>query len=78
MDEPVIQLKGISKIFTTDEVETHALSGVSLSFRRNDYVAVEGPSGCGKSTLLSIIGLLDTPNSGGVPPERDARWPTWV
>ena len=64
MAEPVIQLKGISKIFTTDEVETHALSEVSLDFRRGDYVAVAGPSGCGKSTLLSILGLLDTPNAG--------------
>lgn len=64
MAEPVIQLQNISKIFTTDEVETHALSEVSLSFERGDYVAVAGPSGCGKSTLLSILGLLDTPNSG--------------
>lgn len=64
MAEPVIQLKGISKIFTTDEVETHALSEVNLDFRRGDYVAVAGPSGCGKSTLLSILGLLDTPNAG--------------
>ena len=64
MAEAVIQLQNISKIFTTDEVETHALSEVSLSFERGDYVAVAGPSGCGKSTLLSILGLLDTPNSG--------------
>lgn len=64
MADPVIQLRNISKIFTTDEVETHALSEVSLSFERGDYVAVAGPSGCGKSTLLSILGLLDTPNSG--------------
>lgn len=64
MAEPVIQLQNISKIFTTDEVETHALSEVSLTFERGDYVAVAGPSGCGKSTLLSILGLLDTPNSG--------------
>ncbi len=64
MAEPVIQLQNISKIFTTDEVETHALSEVSLSFEPGDYVAVAGPSGCGKSTLLSILGLLDTPNSG--------------
>jgi len=64
MAEAVIQLQNISKIFTTDEVETHALSEVNLSFERGDYVAVAGPSGCGKSTLLSILGLLDTPNSG--------------
>ena len=64
MSEPVIQLSGISKIFYTDEVETHALSEVNLSFDPGDYVAVAGPSGCGKSTLLSILGLLDTPNAG--------------
>ena len=64
MPNPVIQLTGISKIFYTDEVETHALSEVSLSFDKGDYVAISGPSGCGKSTLLSILGLLDTPNSG--------------
>ena len=64
MSDPVIQLTGISKIFYTDEVETHALSEVSLSFEVGDYVAIAGPSGCGKSTLLSIVGLLDTPNAG--------------
>jgi putative ABC transport system ATP-binding protein len=64
VSDPVIQLTGISKIFYTDEVETHALSEVSLSFEVGDYVAIAGPSGCGKSTLLSIVGLLDTPNAG--------------
>lgn len=64
MPDPVIRLSGISKIFHTDEVETHALSEVSLGFDAGDYVAISGPSGCGKSTLLSILGLLDTPNAG--------------
>ena len=64
MRDPVIRLSGISKIFHTDEVETHALSEVSLGFDAGDYVAISGPSGCGKSTLLSILGLLDTPNAG--------------
>ena len=64
MAEPIIELKSISKIFYTDEVETHALSNVDLTLERGDYVAVAGPSGCGKSTLLSILGLLDTPNAG--------------
>ncbi len=64
MAEPVIELNGISKIFRTEEVETHALSDVRLRFDEGDYIAVAGPSGCGKSTLLSILGLLDTPNAG--------------
>ncbi len=61
---PLIELKDIEKVFLTDEVETHALSGVSLEIRHGDYVSISGPSGCGKSTLLSILGLLDSPTSG--------------
>ena len=61
---PLIQLDNIEKVFLTDEVETHALSGVRLEIRHGDYVSISGPSGCGKSTLLSILGLLDTPTSG--------------
>jgi len=60
----LIQLEGITKVFYTDEVETHALSGVHLEIRRGEYVSIAGPSGCGKSTLLSILGLLDTPTEG--------------
>jgi putative ABC transport system ATP-binding protein len=60
----LIEIRDIDKIYRTDEVETHALRGVSLSIARGEYVAIEGPSGCGKSTLLSILGLLDTPSSG--------------
>jgi putative ABC transport system ATP-binding protein len=63
-DNTVIQLSGISKAFETEEVRTHALSDVSLSIARGEYIAISGPSGCGKSTLLSILGLLDTPTSG--------------
>ena len=62
--EPLIQIEGLTKIFYTDEIETHALSGVHLSISKGEYVAMSGPSGCGKSTLLSIIGLLDTPTDG--------------
>jgi putative ABC transport system ATP-binding protein len=62
--ETIIQIEDLTKIFYTDEIETHALSGVHLSISRGEYVAMSGPSGCGKSTLLSIIGLLDTPTSG--------------
>jgi len=62
--EPLIKLEGVTKAFYTDEVETHALSGIHLEIKRGDYVAIAGPSGCGKSTLLSILGLLDTPTEG--------------
>src|SRR3954449_11153338 len=61
---PLIQIQDLTKVFFTDEIETHALSGVHLSIAKGEYVAMSGPSGCGKSTLLSIIGLLDTPSGG--------------
>src|ERR1700677_1553215 len=61
---PLIQLENIEKVFLTDEVETRALSGISLEIRHGDYLSISGPSGCGKSTLLSILGLLDSPTSG--------------
>lgn len=61
---PLIEIENMTKVFYTDEVETHALSGVHLMVRKGEYVAMSGPSGCGKSTLLSIIGLLDTPTAG--------------
>jgi len=62
--QQVIRMENISKVFYTDEVETHALSGVQLEVRKGEYVSIAGPSGSGKSTLLSIIGLLDTPTDG--------------
>jgi len=62
--EPLIQLEGVTKVFYTDEVETHALSGVYLEISRGEYISIEGPSGCGKSTLLAILGLLDSPTEG--------------
>ncbi|MDE0108362.1 MAG: ABC transporter ATP-binding protein [Bryobacterales bacterium] len=61
---PLIRLEGVSKVFFTDEVETHALSGIDFEIRDGEYIAISGPSGCGKSTLLSILGLLDTPTAG--------------
>lgn len=63
-EQPLIQLEDVSKVFLTDEVETHALSGITLDIQPGEYVSIEGPSGCGKSTLLSILGLLDTPTKG--------------
>jgi putative ABC transport system ATP-binding protein len=62
--EPLIKLEDVNKVFLTDEIETHALSGVHLQIKSGEYVAIAGPSGCGKSTLLSILGLLDTPSAG--------------
>lgn len=59
-----IQMKGIAKIFETDELETHALKDIDLTIYAGDYVSISGPSGCGKSTLLSILGLLDMPSGG--------------
>jgi putative ABC transport system ATP-binding protein len=61
---PLLRLKDVQKVFTTEEVETHALSGIHLEVRRGEYLSIEGPSGCGKSTLLSILGLLDSPTAG--------------
>jgi putative ABC transport system ATP-binding protein len=62
--DPLIRLQGVSRIFHTDDVETHALSRVDLEIRAGEYLAVCGPSGCGKTTLLSLLGLLDTPSEG--------------
>ena len=62
--EVLIKLRDVSKVFYTDEVETHALAEVHLDVLRGEYVAMEGPSGSGKTTLLSILGLLDSPTSG--------------
>jgi len=64
MAETIIEIEQLTKVFYTDEIETHALSGVHMQIERGEYVAMSGPSGCGKSTLLSIIGLLDTPTAG--------------
>jgi putative ABC transport system ATP-binding protein len=60
----LIHLEGVTKVFLTDEVETHALSGIHLDIRTGEYISIAGPSGCGKSTLLSILGLLDSPTEG--------------
>jgi len=62
--QPLIEIEGLTKIFYTDEIETHALSGIHLTIGKGEYVVISGPSGCGKSTLLSIVGLLDSPTTG--------------
>ena len=63
-DATLIRFQGVSKVFLTDDVETHALADINLAIARGEYVSIAGPSGCGKSTLLSILGLLDTPTKG--------------
>ncbi len=63
-DKPLITLNNIRKVFLTDEIETHALSGIHLTIRDGEFVSIAGPSGCGKSTLLSILGLLEAPSDG--------------
>src|SRR5271157_3681438 len=62
--QPLIRLEKVSKVFVTDEVETHALSGIHVDVGKGEYLSIAGPSGCGKSTLLAILGLLDTPTDG--------------
>ena len=63
-NSPLIRLENVTKVFYTDEVETHALSSVGFQIHAGEFVSIAGPSGCGKSTLLSILGLLDSPTSG--------------
>jgi len=64
MSDALLTMDGVTKVFTTDEVETHALAGIHLNLKRGEYVSISGPSGCGKSTLLAILGLLDSPTGG--------------
>jgi putative ABC transport system ATP-binding protein len=60
----LIKMQGVSKVFFTDDLETHALSAIDLEIKKGEYLAIAGPSGCGKSTLLAILGLLDSPTEG--------------
>jgi putative ABC transport system ATP-binding protein len=62
--EALIRLDQVSKVFITNEVETHALAGIHFELKKGEYLSIAGPSGCGKSTLLAILGLLDTPSDG--------------
>lgn len=63
-DQPLLRVEGVTKVFLTNEVETHALTGIHLQVNKGEFVSINGPSGCGKSTLLAILGLLDTPTDG--------------
>ncbi len=60
----MIHLEDVSKMFVTDDMETHALLSIHLDIRQGEYISISGPSGCGKSTLLAILGLLDSPSGG--------------
>ena len=60
----MIKTKNLTKIYTTEEVETTALNNVNLEIQEGEYAAIMGPSGCGKSTLLNILGMIDNPTSG--------------
>jgi putative ABC transport system ATP-binding protein len=61
---PLIRMRGVSRVFLTEDVETHALTGIDMDIQRGEFVSIFGPSGCGKSTLLAIAGLLDSPTDG--------------
>jgi len=62
--QSLIQLRDLSKVFYTEELETHALNSIDLDLKKGEFVSIAGPSGCGKTTLLSILGLLDSPTKG--------------
>jgi putative ABC transport system ATP-binding protein len=63
-DRAMISLAGVTKVFYTDDLETHALDGIHLDVGQGEFLSIAGPSGCGKSTLLALLGLLDTPTEG--------------
>ncbi|MHA3789478.1 ABC transporter ATP-binding protein [Flavobacterium hauense] len=60
----MIKIENLSKVFRTEEVETNALSGISMEVKQGEFVTIMGASGCGKSTLLNIVGLLDNASGG--------------
>jgi putative ABC transport system ATP-binding protein len=60
----MIKTKDLTKVYTTEEVETTALNNINLNVKEGEYVAIMGPSGCGKSTLLNVLGMIDQPSTG--------------
>ena len=63
-EQTMIRLEGVTKVFYTDDLETHALDGIHLDVAQGEFLSISGPSGCGKSTLLALLGLLDMPTEG--------------
>ena len=63
-ENPVIQVKGLTKVFLMGDIEVHALRGVSFEVKQGEVVAIMGPSGSGKSTLMNMVGCLDSPTDG--------------
>jgi putative ABC transport system ATP-binding protein len=64
VDDALIDMQGITKTYDMGPTQVHALQGVDVAIKRNEYVAIMGPSGSGKSTLMNIIGCLDVPSDG--------------
>lgn len=64
MQQLTLKMTGITKVYSTEDMDTHALRGIDLEIYKGDFVSICGPSGCGKSTLLSLLGLLDMPTTG--------------
>lgn len=60
----MLKFENITKVYKTGDIETHALKGINIEFRKNEFVSILGPSGCGKTTMLNIIGGLDRYTSG--------------
>lgn len=60
----MLKLSNLTKVYRTEDIETHALDDVCMTVEAGEFLAVMGPSGCGKSTFLSIVGMLDSPSGG--------------